>query len=63
MLLEWTHTVCNLWGLAFLTQHNFLAIHSSHCMLQQLVPFSLLSSTPRYGRSKVHVAICLLKDI
>ena len=50
----------SLWLVSF-TQYNVLRF--IHAVYQEMLPFSLLSSTPWYGRSEVRVAICLLKDI
>ena len=39
MLCKWSHTACNLWGLALFMQHNPPESHPSCCIYQLLVPF------------------------
>lgn len=49
ILYKLNHTVCNLLGLAFLTQHDFLEIWHSCCIFSIADPCLLLNSIPPCG--------------
>lgn len=51
--IKCSHIVCNIFGLTFLTQHNFLEIYPSYCLSESLLCFTAGS----YSMVWMHVSL------